>query len=158
LSQARIIGAFPSFTAPRLLLRSFVKNRVLVQLHELFWYAAASEFLYRIDNDYCSVEQGWMQVHSTQIDTLLQTPVDLVLPSMMFVTVLVSHRFFGNANPAEQVAAREHPAYLMSCLRLSRIGRTGRVDRLGVSASEGACAYLLIWLYIPCTISSTVNA
>jgi hypothetical protein len=36
-----------------------------------------------------------MQVISTHI--LLQTPLHLLLPSMMFVTVLVSHLFFGNA-------------------------------------------------------------
>jgi hypothetical protein len=80
-----------------------------------------------------------MQVLSTQ--TLLQTPLHLLLPSMMFVTVLVSHRFFGNADLSEQVATREHPAYLKSGLRLSRLVSTGRVDRLGVSASEDACAY-----------------
>jgi hypothetical protein len=57
-----------------------------------------------------------MQLPSTQI--LLRTPLHLLLPSMMFVIVLVSHRFFGNANVSEQVATREHPAYLKSCLRL----------------------------------------
>jgi hypothetical protein len=57
-----------------------------------------------------------MHVLGTQI--LLQTPSHLVLPSRMFVTVLVPHLFFGNANPAEQVATREHSAYLKSCLRL----------------------------------------
>jgi hypothetical protein len=48
-TYARIIGALPLFTAPRVPLRSFIKKRVLVQLHELFWYAAASASLYRID-------------------------------------------------------------------------------------------------------------
>jgi hypothetical protein len=89
--------------------------------------------------EYSSVEQGYMQVLSTQ--TLLQTPLHLVLPSMMFVTVLVSHRFFGNADLSEQVATREHPAYLKSGLRLSRLVSTGRINRLGVSASEDAGVY-----------------
>jgi hypothetical protein len=68
-----------------------------------------------------------MQVLSTHI--LLQTPLHLVLPWKMFVTVLMSHRFFGNANLAEQVATREHPAYLISCLQLSLIVSTGPVHR-----------------------------
>jgi hypothetical protein len=89
--------------------------------------------------DYSSVEQGCMQVLSTQI--LMQTPLHLLLPSMMFVTVFVSHRFFGNGNLAEQVATREHPAYLKSGLRLSRLVSTGRINRLGVSASEDTGAY-----------------
>jgi hypothetical protein len=89
--------------------------------------------------DYPSVEQGCLQVLSTRV--LLQTPLHLLLPSMMFVTVLVLHRFFGNADLSEQVATREHPAYLKSCLRLSRLVSICREDRLGVSASEGACAY-----------------
>jgi hypothetical protein len=80
-----------------------------------------------------------MQVFSTQF--LLQTPSHLVLPSKMFVTVLAPHRSFGNANLAEHVAAREPPAYLIHCLRLSRIVSTGRIERLGMSASEGACTY-----------------
>jgi hypothetical protein len=77
-------------------------------------------------------------VLSTRI--LLQTPLHLLLPSMMFVTVLVPHLFFGNADLAEQVATREHPAYLKSCLRLSRLVPTGGADESGVSASEDVCA------------------
>jgi hypothetical protein len=59
---------------------------------------------------------------------------------MMFVTVLVVHLFFGNADLAEQVATREHSANLNSGLRLSRLVPTGGADELGVSASEDVCA------------------
>jgi hypothetical protein len=58
-----------------------------------------------------------VQVLSIQI--LLQTSLNIphfLLPSMMFVLVLVPHVFFGQADLAEQVEAREHPAYLMSYL------------------------------------------
>jgi hypothetical protein len=106
--------------------------------------------------DYPSVEQGCLRVISTRI--FVQTPLDLALPSMMFVTVLVSHLFFRQRGLAEQVTTREHPAYLKSGLRLSCLVSTDRVDRLGVSASEDACAYHVIWLYTPCTSSSTVGS
>jgi hypothetical protein len=73
--------------------------------------------------DYSSVEQGCMQVLIIQI--LLQTLLHLLLPMMIFVTVLVPHLVFGNANLSEQVATREPPAYLKSCLRLRRPESTG---------------------------------
>jgi hypothetical protein len=38
-------------------------------------------------------------------------------------------------------ATREHPVCMRSCLPLSRLVSTGREDRLGLSASEDACAY-----------------
>jgi hypothetical protein len=89
--------------------------------------------------DYPSFQQGCQQVLSTRI--YQQTPLDLVLPSMILVAVLVSHRLFGNANLAEQIATREHSAYLKSCLRLSRLVPTGRADESGVSAPEDACTF-----------------
>jgi hypothetical protein len=89
--------------------------------------------------DYTSVEHGCMQVLSIRI--LLQTPLHLLLPSTMFVTVLVPHLFFGKANLAEHVAPREHPAYLKIGLRLSRLVPTGRADESCVSASEDAYTY-----------------
>jgi hypothetical protein len=42
--------------------------------------------------DYSSVEQGCIRVFSTQI--ILQTPLYLLLPSMMFVTVLITKKVF----------------------------------------------------------------
>jgi hypothetical protein len=92
--------------------------------------------------NYPSVKQGCVQVLSIRI--LLQTPFTSPISCcyrQRFVLVLVPHLFFGSAVLAEQVATREHPAYLISCCRLSRIVSTGRVDSLGVSASEDACAY-----------------
>jgi hypothetical protein len=44
--------------------------------------------------DYPSVEQGCLQVLSTLI--LLQTLLHLLLPSTMFVAVIMTHFFFGN--------------------------------------------------------------
>jgi hypothetical protein len=49
-TYARIIGAFPLFTAPRLSPWSFEKKRLLVQLHRLLWYAASSAAMHRIEN------------------------------------------------------------------------------------------------------------
>jgi hypothetical protein len=54
--------------------------------------------------DYPSIEQGCMQMLSTQI--LLQTPFHLPLPSTMFVAMLVPHLFVGNANTAWQSRSR----------------------------------------------------
>jgi hypothetical protein len=103
-TYARIIGAFPLFTALGLSPLSFQKKRVLVQLHRLLWYAASIAALYQIDNALPSVEQGCMQVLSTQI--LLQTPFYLLLPSTMFAAMLVLHLFVGNANKAWQSRSR----------------------------------------------------
>jgi hypothetical protein len=60
--------------------------------------------------DYTSVEHSCMQVLSTQI--LVQSPLHLLLPSTMFVTVLLPHLLVGKADLAEQVATREHPVHL----------------------------------------------
>jgi hypothetical protein len=45
--------------------------------------------------DYLSVEQGCMQVLTIRI--LLQTPLRLLLPSMIIVAMFVPHLFIGNA-------------------------------------------------------------
>jgi hypothetical protein len=78
--------------------------------------------------DYPSVKQGCVQVLIMRI--LLQTSFISLLSCchrQRFVAVLSPNLFFGDAEPVEQVATREHPAYLISYLRLSRIMSTSRV-------------------------------
>jgi hypothetical protein len=85
-----------------------------------------------------SAELGYTQVRRVRI--LLQTP----FASPAAIDDVQSHAratgLFRQRGLVEQVATREPPGYLKSCLRLLRLVSPRRVDRLGVSASEGTYA------------------